>query len=290
MRLVDATEGNMLTGYVEGRIVKAVERISGKIVGVIYWELSDHNTIYFGPFAVSPDCQGRGIGRMLLVDVERIARERDLAGIDVHVVNIRTDLISLYRKYGYEQVGVAPFPSEYTYKLTRTDIDVVQMRKLFLPADRRDECLIKGGCYCGKIRYVVSSMPCHVYFCHCSICRRISGSVVMAWLTVPIHALQFIDSALEDKVRWQNINFKPSELGRCCTTENFERFFCTTCGSHILFKGTKDPKYVELCHGSLDKPDQMIPQNHIWTENQLPFLHLNCDLPGYRTEPNISNT
>ena len=35
---------------------------------------------------------------------------------------------------------------------------------------------IEGGCLCGAVRYRCSTEPDRVYFCHCSNCRKVSGT------------------------------------------------------------------------------------------------------------------
>lgn len=67
---------------------------------------------YFGMFSVSPDLQGRGTGRVVLAEAERIARER-WACREMHmtVISIRDELIAWYERRGYRRTGVyKPFP------------------------------------------------------------------------------------------------------------------------------------------------------------------------------------
>jgi predicted GNAT family N-acyltransferase len=52
--------------------------------------------------AVDERHRGRGIGKMILVELERIAREKGATSI---VLNARDDAISFYRNIGYEELG-----------------------------------------------------------------------------------------------------------------------------------------------------------------------------------------
>jgi GNAT superfamily N-acetyltransferase len=291
-RLITPTEGKLQQGYEEGRVFKVTDKASGRIAGMTYWELSvrgdNSSSIYFGPFAVSPAFQGRRAGRLMLAEVERIARERRLVGIDIKVVNVRTDLISMYEHFGFKRTGTAPFPPEAVHKLTRADVHIVQMRRAVVyDGEEQKEVTITGGCFCGQVRYRVTGEPCHVYYYHCSICRKISGSVVMAWFTVPINALKFTDPLPEESGDEDAacVGSKPKALRAFSTSDKFERWFCRHCASHILFARRRDPEHLEVCHGSLDEAAGMPPRNHIWTRSQLPFLHFNDDLPRFLTEP-----
>jgi ribosomal protein S18 acetylase RimI-like enzyme len=65
---------------------------------------------YFGMLSVDPSRQGRGLGRALIDAVESRARARGCDHMDIHVVNLRTELVPLYRRFGYVEAGELPFP------------------------------------------------------------------------------------------------------------------------------------------------------------------------------------
>ncbi len=68
--------------------------------------------VYFGMFAVSPGRQGGGLGRALLAEAERFAREEWGAGeLRMTVIVQREDLIAWYLRRGYLRTGeLSPFP------------------------------------------------------------------------------------------------------------------------------------------------------------------------------------
>lgn len=67
---------------------------------------------YFGMFAVSPDRQGGGLGRSLLAEAERYARDEWGADeLRMTVIVQREDLIAWYGRRGYTRTGeLTPFP------------------------------------------------------------------------------------------------------------------------------------------------------------------------------------
>lgn len=70
---------------------------------------SDSGRGYFGMLAVSPDVQGRGLGRRLIAAAEDRARSAGCAVMDIKVVNLRTDLIAFYERLGYAATGTEPY-------------------------------------------------------------------------------------------------------------------------------------------------------------------------------------
>jgi ribosomal protein S18 acetylase RimI-like enzyme len=67
---------------------------------------------YFGMFSVQPTLQGGGVGKALLAEAERVAREDwRLPAMRMTVIDIRDELIAFYERRGYRRTGIRkPFP------------------------------------------------------------------------------------------------------------------------------------------------------------------------------------
>ncbi|SDQ51462.1 GNAT family N-acetyltransferase [Pseudoxanthomonas sp. CF125] len=67
---------------------------------------------YFGMFSVQPGLQGGGVGKLLLAETERIARDEwRLPAMRMTVIDIRDELIAFYERRGYRRTGITkPFP------------------------------------------------------------------------------------------------------------------------------------------------------------------------------------
>ncbi|MFE6760364.1 GNAT family N-acetyltransferase [Streptomyces sp. NPDC057684] len=67
---------------------------------------------YFGMFAVSPALQGAGLGKVIIAEAERTAREAWGVGeMHMTVISVREDLIAWYERRGYRRMGeMTPFP------------------------------------------------------------------------------------------------------------------------------------------------------------------------------------
>ncbi|WP_396454128.1 GNAT family N-acetyltransferase [Actinomadura sp.] len=67
---------------------------------------------YFGMFAVDPRRQGGGLGKKVLAEAERVARD-EWGAKEMHmtVISVREDLIAWYVRRGYARTGQkSPFP------------------------------------------------------------------------------------------------------------------------------------------------------------------------------------
>ncbi|MGY6018944.1 GNAT family N-acetyltransferase [Streptomyces spinosirectus] len=67
---------------------------------------------YFGMFAVSPRLQGTGLGKVIIAEAERAARETwGVREMHMTVISVREDLIAWYERRGYRRTGrMTPFP------------------------------------------------------------------------------------------------------------------------------------------------------------------------------------
>ncbi len=95
---------------------------------------------YFGMFAVRPDLQNGGVGRVVLAEAERVAREDwGLPQMRMTVIDLREELIAWYVRRGYRRTGIKkPFPA--------TDPRFGLPRRDDLRFELLEKSLIDGGC------------------------------------------------------------------------------------------------------------------------------------------------
>ncbi|KOU36096.1 MULTISPECIES: GNAT family N-acetyltransferase [unclassified Streptomyces] len=91
-------------------VLLVVER-AGELVACCQLEHRDDH-VYFGMFAVRPGLQGGGLGKEILAEAERRARENwGAKEMRMTVVNVREELIAYYVRRGYRRTGeLSPFP------------------------------------------------------------------------------------------------------------------------------------------------------------------------------------
>ena len=124
-----------------------------------------------------------------------------------------------------------------------------------------------GGCLCGAVRYRLRH-PRAAYWCHCTLCRRASGSAALPWVTVARGDFEVVQGVLK---------LYASSLG-------VVRGFCGACGSPILFDMASEDA-VDVSLGTLDDPDALPPTHHIWTSTALEMAQgLGSGLPRHAAE------
>jgi ribosomal protein S18 acetylase RimI-like enzyme len=94
----------------ENSLVLLAER-NGELLACAHVAIED-GAGYFGMFSVRPTLQGSGIGKAMLAEAERIAREQwKLPAMRMTVIDVRDELIAFYQRRGYVRTGIKkPFP------------------------------------------------------------------------------------------------------------------------------------------------------------------------------------
>ena len=62
------------------------------------------------------------------------------------------------------------------------------------------------------------------------------------------------------------------------------RFFCANCGAQQALVTALSPDSIDVTIATLDHPETAPAERHIWTDSQLPWLHLDKHLPGEAKE------
>ena len=114
----DLLDGNRIDPEVlRGDILRPGSRVllaerDGILLGCAHVSIED-GAGYFGMFSIRPDLQGAGIGKLLLAEAERLAREEwKLPAMRMTVIDVREELIAFYERRGYRRTGIKkPFPA-----------------------------------------------------------------------------------------------------------------------------------------------------------------------------------
>ena len=122
-----------------------------------------------------------------------------------------------------------------------------------------------GGCHCGAIRYRAEGEPLWVAHCHCESCRRTTGTALVTY-------------AGYARAR---VTFTAGQPAGYASSPGVVRSFCATCGTPIAYEGARWPEEIHLLLCTLDAPDSLEPQGHVYVAEQLPWLKLADGLPRH---------
>lgn len=97
----------------------ALDSETEEILGCVHLS-RETDAIYFGMLTVEPSRQGHGIGKELLIRIEKIAIKLGLTQIRMTVIQGRDELVAYYERFGYQKTGkTEPFPDDPRYGIPR---------------------------------------------------------------------------------------------------------------------------------------------------------------------------
>lgn len=129
-----------------------------------------------------------------------------------------------------------------------------------------------GGCLCGQVRYTASGEILRVLNCHCSDCRKATGSAFATNI-----AMRRRDVVV---TQGQTRQFNHvSDAGN-----NKAKEFCGTCGTQ-LFSSTVGAEVMTIKVGSVDDASFVDPSADIFTDGALAFVLRKTDLPRFPRMP-----
>ena len=119
---------------------------------------------------------------------------------------------------------------------------------------------LSGSCLCGAVSYVATGEEQRFYHCHCSRCRKASGTG---------HASNLF---MQGTLTW-NSGREQIRSYKLPQAERFTNTFCEVCGSRL-------PRFIEklgmvfIPAGSLDEEPKMRPQARIFLDSRADW---SCD-------------
>jgi hypothetical protein len=128
---------------------------------------------------------------------------------------------------------------------------------------------LEGGCSCRYIRYRMTSKPLFVHCCHCRWCQRETGASFALNALIEADRVQLLAGEV------QRID-TPSNSGRGQVISR-----CPQCRIAVWsnYGGGGDAvRFVRV--GTLDEPDRLPPDIHIFTESRQPWIVLPADAPA----------
>ena len=125
--------------------------------------------------------------------------------------------------------------------------------------------LLSGQCYCGAVHYAVADQFIYAANCHCSDCRRTTGSAFKPFAGIERAKLNLTKGRDRIKI-----------VGDASGNNTH----CADCGS-LLYSVVRNGAYVHVAMGTLVDPPTIRPTHHIFVGSKAPWFTITDDLPQY---------
>lgn len=122
--------------------------------------------------------------------------------------------------------------------------------------------MLKGSCLCGDVRYEIAEPLENFTHCHCSMCRKIHGSLFGSYL----------------RTRHVKITHGEDLIMNYQSSPGFTRCFCGQCGS-VLLEEAEGAEYNFVPAGSLDDEVNIKPEKHIFASSKAGWHRITDELP-----------
>ncbi len=127
---------------------------------------------------------------------------------------------------------------------------------------------ITGGCLCGAVRFAYDGEPGLAAYCHCTDCRRVTGSAFNVSVPLELAGLR--------------ISGTPKAFTkRADSGMPLARYFCADCGAPLYTASPAHPEIVYVKAGALDDPDLVKPHHQSWTRSKVAWAIIPDGLPAH---------
>jgi len=127
----------------------------------------------------------------------------------------------------------------------------------------------EGGCTCRHVRYRMTSGPLFVHCCHCRWCQRETGSAFVLNAMIEAERVQLLAGDVD-------VVITPSQSGR---GQKIAR--CPQCRVAVWSNHSGGGDVVRFVRvGTLDEPDRLPPDVHIFTMSKQPWVVLPPEVPA----------
>jgi hypothetical protein len=124
---------------------------------------------------------------------------------------------------------------------------------------------LNGKCMCGAVRFTVADEFLYAANCHCSNCRRATGSAFKPFAGIEREKFDIVGGA-------DRVTFYGGEAGHDAR--------CGACGS-LLYSLVRDGAFVHVAMGALIDEPGIRPSKHIYVGSKAPWYTITDNLPQY---------
>jgi hypothetical protein len=124
-----------------------------------------------------------------------------------------------------------------------------------------------GSCLCGAIQFELNGVISEPIYCHCSRCRKSSGSAYATNGFVNVSELEITD--IKNALKYYE------------SSEGKRKYFCSTCGSPIYSSNSEKPDKLRIRLGVIDSDIVERPISHNFITSKGNWEEFDATLPMY---------
>lgn len=113
---------------------------------------------------------------------------------------------------------------------------------------------------CGKVAYELRGQPLFMYYCHCTTCRKATGTTFAT----------NVIAATKDFVITEGRDL----LSSFESSPNKRRYFCSKCGSPIYSHAEASKDIVSIRAGSFEEDPIIRPAVHAYVDEKAPWFDI----------------
>jgi hypothetical protein len=129
--------------------------------------------------------------------------------------------------------------------------------------------LLAGSCLCGQVQYTVEDSFTYAFYCHCSQCRRATGSAFKPFAGIGREKLRLVRGS-------DGLLIFGEELGHDA--------HCSRCGS-LLYSVVREGRFVHVTLGTLVQGPAIRASAHIFVGSKAPWFTITDNLPQHDELP-----
>jgi hypothetical protein len=142
------------------------------------------------------------------------------------------------------------------------------MDLLPMSSEKSNARFLRGECLCRTVAYEVADAFAYAANCHCSNCRRATGSAFKPFAGISSDQLRIVQGDHDLLI-----------YGETSATSAHD-VHCKRCGS-LLWSVVRDGAFVHVAMGTLTDPPSIRPTAHIFVGSRASWHQITDDLPQY---------
>lgn len=131
--------------------------------------------------------------------------------------------------------------------------------------------MTSASCLCGDIQFKITGELTDASYCHCSLCRKSTGSAFAAYASTPINDIEWLSGE--------------NKLHRFAASHAVTKLFCPRCASTVITHHSQEPEVYHISLGNLVRTVNISPQYHQFVDSKVDWYSITDKLKQYPAWP-----